>query len=204
MLTLVVGEAALELVPLSIANHPVVLRSARKRGKPPGAMLLDSNFHHAAMKTLDDAERRGRPDIVHVILLCALESVVARKGDLTLYIHTYNDYCIWVNPETRIPRSYNRFCGLFEQLLEKGSIQNFLKVEEKSLAEILEELPGEKVVLERGGSPFKIQKDAVCVVGGFPHGGFLTELSHPKVAITEYHLPAWTVVNEILVRYELL
>jgi rRNA small subunit pseudouridine methyltransferase Nep1 len=204
MLTLVIGEAALELVPLSIANHPIILRSARKRGKPPETMLLDSNFHHAAMKGLDNAARRGRPDIVHIILLCALESVAARKGDLALYIHTYNDYCIWVNPETRIPRSFNRFCGLFEQLLEKGSIQNFMKVEEKSLTEILEDLPGKKVILERGGSPFLSQEDAVCVVGGFPHGDFLTELPYPKFQITEYHLPAWTVVNEILVRYELL
>jgi rRNA small subunit pseudouridine methyltransferase Nep1 len=204
MLTLVIGEAALELVPLSIANHPVILRSARKRGKPPETMLLDSNFHHAAMKDLDDAARRGRPDIVHVILLCALESVAAKKGDLALYIHTYNDYCIWVNPETRIPRSFNRFCGLFEQLLEKGSIQSFMTMEEKSLKEILEDLPGEKMILERGGSPFAVVEDAVCVVGGFPHGDFLTELPYPKFEITEYHLPAWTVVNEILVRYELL
>ncbi|MBU7013631.1 MAG: 16S rRNA methyltransferase [Theionarchaea archaeon] len=204
MLTLVIGEAALELVPLSIANHPVILRSARKRGKPPGTMLLDSNFHHAAMRNLDDAARRGRPDIVHVVLLCALESVAARQGNLTLYIHTYGNHCIWVNPETRIPRSFNRFCGLFEQLLEKGSVQTLMSVEEKSLTELLEDLPGEKMVMERGGSPFSIQKDAVCVVGGFPHGDFMTDLPFPRFRITEYHLPAWTVVNEILVRYELL
>jgi rRNA small subunit pseudouridine methyltransferase Nep1 len=204
MLTLVIGEAALELVPLSIANHPVILRSARKRGKPPETMLLDSNFHHAAMKDLDDAARRGRPDIIHVILLCALESVAAKKGDLSLYIHTYNDYCIRVNPETRIPRSFNRFCGLIEQLLEKGSIQTFMSIEEKSLKEILEGLPGEKMILERGGNPFAVHEDAVCVVGGFPHGDFVTELPYPRFEITEYHLSAWTVVNEILVRYEFL
>lgn len=203
MLTLVIAEAALELVPASLVDHPVIVKSAKKRRKEPGKILLDSNFHHAAMRNLKDAYRRGRPDIVHVVLLCALESVVNKRGELNLYIHTRNDEIIHVDPEIRIPRSYNRFCGLMEQLLEKKTI-NLLYVEERSLLEFLETLPDEKVVMHREGAPVVLKKDIACVVGGFPHGDFCTTLTYPRYRITDKYLPAWTVVNELVVRYELL
>lgn len=203
MLTLVIAEAELELVPASIARHPVVVDSARKRGKPPEKMLLDSNFHHTAVRTLLEAERRGRPDIVHIVLLCALESIANKRGDLTLYIHTRNDDIIHVNPKTRIPRSYNRFCGLMEQLLEKGSLDDLFSVEKRSLTDFLKALPGEKVVMHEDGSPFTMKKDMTCIVGGFPHGDFHVPLPYPKYSIWNERLTAWTVVNELLVRYEL-
>lgn len=203
MLTLVMAETELELVPTSIQNHPVVVKSARKRGKSPGSILLDSNFHHSAMRTLKDSERRGRPDIAHIALLCALESVLNKKGRLNLYIHTRNDDIIYVNPKTRIPRSYNRFCGVMEGLLEKGTVEDLLRVEKKSLSQLLEELPGEKAVMHREGGPFVIKEGMVAVVGGFPHGDFHTALPYKRYCIFGEELTAWTVVNEVMVRYEL-
>ena len=204
MLTLVLAESALELVPASLVDHPVIVKSAKKRGKPPEKMLLDSNFHHTAMRKLKDANKRGRPDIVHVALLCALESVVNKQGRLTVYIHTRNDDIIYVNPETRVPRSYNRFCGLIESLFEKKSIKDLLCVEKKPLPTFLEELSGEKVVMHYKGELFDLKEDMVCVVGGFPHGDFSAELPYFKARISDEKLTAWTVVNELTVRYELL
>ena len=204
MLTLVIAEAALELVPASLVDHPVIVKSAKKRGKNPESILLDSNFHHTAMKNLEDAYRRGRPDIVHFVLLCALESVVNKQGELDLYVHTRNDEIIHVNAKTRIPRSYNRFCGLMEQLLEKKVVKDLFCVEKMSLLEFLDALPGEKVVMHGEGAPLVLKRDITCVVGGFPHGDFFTELVYPRCQITDLQLPAWTVVNELLVRYELL
>lgn len=204
MLTLVIAEAALELVPASLCGHPVIVKSAKKRGKPPESMLLDSNFHHVAMRMLEDAHRRGRPDIVHVVLLCALESVLNKQGGLTLYLHTRNDEVIFIDPETRIPRSYNRFCGLMEQLLEKGAVKDFLRVEKEGLLHLLEDMPGEKVVMHYKGDSLTLKEDITCIVGGFPHGDFFTELPYPRMKIIDAHLPAWTVVNELLVRYEFL
>lgn len=204
MLTLVIAEAELELVPPSIADHPIIVKSARKRGKSPERILLDSNFHHTAMKKLKDAERRGRPDIIHITLLCALESVLNKQGNLAVYIHTRNDILISVDPKTRIPRSYNRFCGLMEQLLEKGSVENLLRTEKKRLDQLLETMSGEIVILDYGGAPLTLKRDMVCVVGGFPHGNFVTELPYPRMQISNHRLTAWTVVNELMVRYELL
>ena len=204
MLTLVIAEAALECVPASLCNHPVIIKSARRRGKPPEKMLLDSNFHHAAMQSLKDAKKRGRPDILHIVLLCALESVINKQGNLSLYIHTRNDEIITVNPKTRIPRSYNRFCGLMEQLFETGCITDLLCMEKKSLLDFVSNLSGEKIVLDYKGNPLNLQKDVICIVGGFPHGDFETAFPYPRMQITGDMLPAWTVVNELLVRYEFL
>lgn len=204
MLTLVIAEAALELIPPSLVTHPVIVKSAKKRGKSPEKILLDSNFHHAAMKRLTNAQKRGRPDIIHITLLCALESVVNKQGDLRVYIHTRNDNIIHVNSKTRIPRSYNRFCGLFEKLLEEGSVQNLLSMEKKELRTFLEGLPGEKVVMHQKGEPLVLARDITCIVGGFPHGDFAAELPYPRYCISTENLSAWTVVNELVVRYELL
>ncbi|MGD2249448.1 MAG: 16S rRNA methyltransferase [Candidatus Methanofastidiosia archaeon] len=204
MLTLVIAEAALEVVPKSLVTHPVIVKSAKKRGKPPQKILLDSNYHHSAMKTLKDAQKRGRPDIVHVSLLCALESVVNKRGDLNVYVHTYNDDIIYINPETRIPRSYNRFCGLMEKLFETGSIKRLLSVQKKSLNNFLEELPGGIVIMEKGGQVIPLKKDMICVVGGFPHGTFTNELPYDKMGISNFQLTAWSVINELVVRYEFL
>ena len=203
MLTLVIAEAALELVPASLFGHPVIVKSAKKRGKPPEKMLLDSNFHHAAMYSLKDYKRRGRPDIVHIVLLCALESVLNKCGGLDLYIHTRDDYIVYVDSETRIPRSYNRFCGLIEQLFEKKSL-DLLRIKKQPLLEFLDGLPGEKMVMERGGNPLMVKKDVICVIGGFPHGDFSTEFPYPTYEVCDMPLTAWTVVTELIVRYELL
>ena len=204
MLTVVIAETELELVPVSICDHPVIKKSARKRGKNCEDMLLDSNFHHTAMRKLEDSKRRGRPDILHIILLCALESVLNRQGNLTTYIHTRNDEIISVNPETRIPRSYNRFCGLMEQLLQNGVVEDFFHLEKKPLQEFLENLPDEKIVLHREGDNLILEEDLVCIVGGFPHGDFMTELKYPRYKIADERLPAWTVVCELVVRYVFL
>lgn len=201
---MVIAEAALELIPPSLVDHPVIVKSARKRGKSPEKILLDSNFHHAAMKGLKNAQKRGRPDIIHIALLCALESVVNKQGDLKVYIHTRNDSIIHVNSKTRIPRSYNRFCGLFEKLLEEGSVKNLLSVEKKELHTFLEGLPGKKAVMHQKGKPSVLVRDITCVVGGFPHGDFAAELPYPQYCISTENLTAWAVVNELVVRYELL
>ncbi|MEM4586704.1 MAG: 16S rRNA methyltransferase, partial [Desulfurococcaceae archaeon] len=109
-------ESALETVPKEIIDHPAVVKNARRRGKKPWEVLLDVSLHYHAMKNLKDWFKRGRPDIVHVTLLEALESPLNRSGLLEIYIHTYGDYVLFIDPETRIPRNYNRFVGLIEQV----------------------------------------------------------------------------------------
>jgi len=72
------------------------------------------------MKSINDSDRRGRPDIVHISLLIANESILNCEGILDMVIHTRNEYAIKINPEMRVIKNYSRFKGLMEQLSRKG------------------------------------------------------------------------------------
>jgi rRNA small subunit pseudouridine methyltransferase Nep1 len=177
-LYLIFLEASLERVPSLIAKHPVILRDARRRGKKAEKILLDDSRHHAAMKKLDRREKRGRPDILHLCLLSALDS---RARHMEVYIHTIEDKIIWLNSQTRLPRNYNRFVGLMEDLFEKKVIAHsgidLMKFSDVSLDELLDALVPSKIVLMHEAGEKKSLKDlfsrsvAVCI-GAFPHGDF--------------------------------
>jgi rRNA small subunit pseudouridine methyltransferase Nep1 len=215
MLHLILAESELELVPRKIARHPAIQSHARRRRKKPTEMLLDATYHHAAMKELPDGERRGRPDIVHISLLNALESILNREGHLRVYVHTRNDEVITVKPETRIPRNYNRFVGLMEKLFIERSVPKnlgLLRMERMTLDELLEGIaPDATFIMHEGGRLVRgrefgemlaeIENSAV-IIGGFPHGDFRRLPPGERVSIYHGPLMAWTVVNEVIVNLE--
>ena len=172
MLRIVFVESSLETVPKSIAKHPAILSDAKRRKKKPTEMILDDSKHHTAMKDLDIREKRGRPDIIHQCLLLTLDSPIE---DLEVYVHTINDVIIWINRRTRLPRNYNRFIGLMEDLFKKKEIkangETLLKIVDSNLEDVLK---GFRVVVmsERGERrEIKLEGCAVCI-GAFPHGDF--------------------------------
>ena len=171
MLRLVFVEASLETIPKSIANHPSVLSDAKRRKKRPTDMILDDSKHHLAMKGLEKREKRGRPDIIHQCLLLALDSPIE---DLEIFVHTINDIVIWINRETRLPRNYNRFIGLMEDLFKKGEIKadgTLLKITDLSLRDVLRDR--KVVVMSEKGEEKEIESGDVAVcIGAFPHGDF--------------------------------
>jgi rRNA small subunit pseudouridine methyltransferase Nep1 len=183
-LTIVLAESEIERIPPSIQGHPQIKSYARSRGKHANELLLDASYHHAAMKSLPDASRRGRPDIVHRCVLSALDSWANQRGKLHCYIHTRDDYVIWMNPETRLPRQYHRFVGLMEQLMKQKKITHsdevLLSFERKTLKQLLEEIDGEQFLLWEKAEKtslldaFKQVKEnrITIVIGGFPHGDF--------------------------------
>lgn len=215
MLTLVLADSELEVVPDSIAGHPAVRTSARKRGRSPTTILLDSSLHHPALRKFPEGERRGRPDIAHLFLLLCLDSVLNAQGQLRTLIHTRNDDVIRVAPETRIPKNYVRFVGLLEDLFQKGAVPEekpLLTVERGvSLGNLLAGLPAPKWVFREGAETVNLwqefanlEGDLVGVIGGFPHGDFrspVAELCDRVVSIHADPLHAWTVTSEILVAY---
>lgn len=219
-LTIVIAEAGLELIPKEIENHPLVKAHARKRGKKSNEIILDISLHYKAMKNLSNWFKRGRPDIVHTSLLIALSSILNRAGLLRIYIHTVNNIIVHVDPRVRIPRNYNRFVGLMEQLLiEKRVPPNTQKpllfVEEKSLDEFIKENHFDYIVLlhEKGEfikpsafgkmiSDKMIRGEKVCVIiGGFQHGDFepsTLSLSENRIAIYKQPLETWTVLSMVI------
>ncbi len=212
--TVLLIESSLELVPPEIAGHPSVIRNAGRRGKKPTEVLLDVSLHYHAMRKLRNRGKRGRPDIVHVTLLELLSSPLNLEGRLRLLIHTVNDYVIEVSPETRIPRNYNRFVGLMEQLLTAGRVppnseEPLMKARPSTLTSLLKELGADGIILlSEGGvrvSPRDICRKAVelevpIAIGCFPHGDFSEEAREAALETYSIYgrtLDTWVVASRI-------
>ncbi len=176
--------------------------------------LLDSSLHHRMMRKNKFSMRRGRPDIIHFFLMVAMESILNRMGLLRVYIHTRNNETIYIAPETRIIKNYNRFKGLIAQLLREKKIPSkLLFIEEKSLEELLEELEGKRILFTRKGRKINVinlhgvmEEDTICIIGGFPSGYFLTKriekMVDETISIYDDMLPAWIVAMEAIAAYE--
>jgi len=219
LLTFILAESALETIPKSLWNHPSVVRYAEKRGKHPKFILLDRSYHHTAMKTLKGNEKRGRPDIVHFALLEASGSPLNKEGLLQVYVHTFSDYVITVAPETRLPKNYNRFIGLMEQLFEFKKIPPsghfLLTVKKQKLPQLLKIVKptyvlafsrkGNRCTLENAVLKLSNKEKPVAIVGGFPHGHFSGEtskLADETVAIDPEMLETWTITSRLIYEYE--
>ncbi|KXB05159.1 hypothetical protein AKJ49_01370 [candidate division MSBL1 archaeon SCGC-AAA382A03] len=219
MLHLILADSELETVPSIISSDKSIQRKAQRRGRKGTELILDSNYYHKPMRKLEDSNRRGRPDIVHVCILAALDSPLNREGCLNMYIHTRNDEVINIDSETRIPRSYNRFIGLMEQLFLVGGVppdNPLMKLERgKNLTDLVDEInadktitftqEGRKIGRDELFDGLGLDNDICVVIGDFPHGDFLSNvdgLSDDLVCIYSESLDAVTVVTHAIQFYE--
>ena len=219
MLTLILAESALETVPKELWKHPAVEHHSKRRHKSPRFIILDRSYHHAAMKTIRDNEKRGRPDIVHFCLLEALGSPLNKGGLLKIYVHTINDQVISVSSEIRLPKNYIRFIGLMEQLFQFGKVPKtgnpLLILEHKSLFELISALkPSYLVAFSKTGNPstleevvsrLKGEENPAVSIGGFPLGHFkesTRSLADEVVCVDPDMLEAWTVTSRFIYEFE--
>ncbi|XP_042304234.1 ribosomal RNA small subunit methyltransferase NEP1 isoform X1 [Sceloporus undulatus] len=144
--------------------------------------LLNCDKHKSLLLRSGRDPGTVRPDIAHQSLLMLMDSPLNRAGLLQVYIHTEKNVLIEVNPQTRIPRTFDRFCGLMVQLLHKFSVraadgpQKLLKVIKNP---VTDHLP---VGCTKIGTSFSVptvtdMRDLVptadpiaIVVGAFAHG----------------------------------
>ena len=219
MLTLILAEAALETIPLILWNHTSIRSHSKKKKKSPKQILLDRSLHHSAMRKLENSKKRGRPDITHIVLLEALGSPLNKEGLLQIYVHTYNNFVITVNRITRLPRNYNQFIGLIEQLYKQGKVpaigETLLTLEEKTLKKLLKDIkPDYILAFSREGNPktleetifsLPIKRNIAVIIGGFPYGHFSkTTLSEvcETVCVDSEMLEAGALTSRIIYDYE--
>jgi rRNA small subunit pseudouridine methyltransferase Nep1 len=217
MLTLVLCDAELELVPPKLTGHQQVIRSAQHSGVSPSKMLLDSSLHYAAMRSLPQGERRGRPDLVHFFLLTVLESIPNKLGHVRVYVHTRNDEVIEVAPQTRLIRNYNRFCGLMQKLFENGSVgepEPLLTMKRDfPLSDLLKKIKPQRGIVLAPAPQFRLPSElfrpddatghVAALIGGFPSGDYRSPLppGFERVSIHPEPLTVWTVAAELLAHY---
>lgn len=209
MLRLILADSELETIPKEIWRHPVVQKDAKKRKKHPGKILLDSSKHYPAMKRLKDFERRGRPDIVHITALSVLDTPLNREGLLRFLVHTRHNKVLEFSKDVRLPRNYNRFVGLIEQLFELKRVppagEPLITLrDDVSLSDLLSDEDFVVVLDPRGEKADLVdfmkdcvekrnRRDICVVVGGFPHGDFLSKIDYDvSLCIDPEPLCAWT------------
>lgn len=220
-LTFVMVEAALELVPVEISHHPAVVSYARRRGKDPTEVLLDRSYHHAAMLRLEKSWKRGRPDIVHFTLLEVLGSPLNRSKYVETYVEAQSGHVIYIDPETRLPRTYERFKGLIEKLYREPVVEfhgkTLLRLEKGGLKEISDKVkPDIRILLSEKGSRLRWRELAerilehdrpMVMLGAFPKGDFEEETrmnADLEVSIWDQPLESWIVASRVLTMVEYL
>ena len=185
MISLIISESALELVPSELKHHSSVISHARRLGKNPSEILLDNSWHFAAMKGIDNERKRGRPDLVHFSILEATTIPLYLQDKVKLFVHTIDNKVISFGNNVHIPKSYHRFAGVMEKLYrEKKIISNhddiLLKIEDKTFSELIDELGPSKIIgYSTNGNKNTYEKiateiiDDTCMVfGGFQKGHF--------------------------------
>ncbi|MGC8497367.1 MAG: 16S rRNA methyltransferase [Thermoplasmata archaeon] len=214
MLTIILADSELETIPPEIWKDPAIVKYSRAKQKNPGNLLLDASYHHTAIKKIDpeNVNRRGRPDIVHMFLLIGLESILNKEKMLRLYVHTRGDYVISVDPETRIPKNYNRFVGLMESLFLNKQVPDsknpLLKLEKCSLPELTKKLGISPIIMHPDAAEARLSdllnEDSAVIIGGFSEGDYRSDIRSIKNKCSIYpkELVGWVVEMEVIVNYE--
>jgi rRNA small subunit pseudouridine methyltransferase Nep1 len=220
VLTLVLAESAIELVPNEIADHKTVLNAARRKKKNPHRLILDQSYHHSALLRLGrSGVGRGRPDITHFSLLVALGSPLNLEDKLRCFIHTRDSHVISVNPRARLPRNTDRFTSLLEQLYEESVVPKsgtpLMSLKHESLHDLMREISSDSVIamttqgnsrpLESVSLELANMNKPTVLIGGFPTGHFskkTIEESSRQYRIDRRQLEAWSVVARTIYDYE--
>ena len=217
MISLVLAESSLELVPTNLQSHPSVISHAHKLGKKTSEILLDNSWHFAAMKGLDNEIKRGRPDLVHFTILEATSIPLFFENKVKVYVHTINNKVIRIHENVHIPKSYHRFAGLFEKLFMEKNIKTknhmLLSIKDQNFSELIDELNPSKIIgLSTKGMPSSVEKiakdlsdDSCIVIGGFQKGHFSDQVENRLskiMSVGSTSLEAHVITSRLLYEYE--
>ncbi len=195
MLSLILAESSIELVPNELVHHPAILKWAQRKRKDPHATILDQSYHHSAILRLGPRGiGRGRPDIPHLSLLLALGSPLS------------------------LNRNTDRFTSLLEQLYLEKVVppmgRALLSIKPGTIGDLVDEISGQVIALTTQGIPRRMDEVAlkltehrnpVLLVGGFPSGHFSKEAlsrAEESYRIHDQGLEAATVVARAIYDYE--
>ena len=210
-------ESALELVPRELWGFSDVRSHSRRRGVDPSRMLLDISYHYRSMRSrLKDWYKRGRPDIVHIALLSITSSPLWGRGLIDVAVETRHGIIVF-RRGVRIPRNYNRFCGLMEQVLYEGrappdsSDPLIYLVENADALGYLDSVSPDSIfLLDESGEYIDLKDFAgsltgfrypALLVGGFQRGSFsdrLLSAGFRRVSIYRGSLDTSSVICRVL------
>ena len=217
MISLILSESALELVPYELQKHPSVISHAKKLQKHPSEILLDNSWHFAAMKGIKNEIKRGRPDLVHFSILEATTIPLYYQNKLNLFVHTIDNKVIHFGKNVHIPKSYHRFQGVIEKLFQDKKVLSknelLLEIKDQTFSELIHEInPSNVIGFSTSGQSSSYQKiasdipDNSCIViGGFQKGHF-SDSTQSEItnlySIGNDSFEGHVIVSRILYEYE--
>ena len=217
MLSLILAESSLELVPKQLQHHNSIISHSKKLGKNPSEILLDNSWHFGAMKGIKNEIKRGRPDLVHFSLLASCSIPLYFKEKIAVFVHTIENKVIFIAKDVHLPKSYHRFAGLIEKLYSDRIIESdgkkLLELKEMNFSELLEEIKPKRIIgLSSQGVKSscedvakKLTEDSCIVIGGFPKGHFSDEVKQKCeyiVSVDDKPLESHIVISRVLYEYE--
>ncbi|HEY9399487.1 MAG TPA: ribosome biogenesis protein [Nitrososphaeraceae archaeon] len=219
-----IAEAAIELVPQILRNHPSVKNHSKRIGRDSNEILLDISYHHKAMveQNIRQWWKRGRPDIVHFDLVEALSTPLFKQKKLQVYVFTFDNKLIIINENLRIPKNYFRFerlmISIFNNHKNKKS-SNLIELRENvGFNDLIRKIIRPDLVLGFSvkGTKIKISdilrnhavdnsKNYCFVVGGFQRGHFSETVNRTcssVYSISPYSLESHVVIARVLYECE--
>ncbi|PAA70485.1 hypothetical protein BOX15_Mlig005580g1, partial [Macrostomum lignano] len=185
----------------------VVLESASLETAKVGGeyVLLQADRHRDRIKKLGRDPADYRPDIAHQCLLMLQDSPLNRAGLLQVFVRTSRNVLIQVDPQTRIPRTYDRFAGLMVQLLHKlaihaaeGSRKKLLKVIKNPITDhlpaqahkFITSVQADASLTEQLSRTPVTDQPVVFVIGAVAHGSISADYAEGSVSLSGYPLSA--------------
>ncbi|KAF1657263.1 UNVERIFIED_CONTAM: Ribosomal RNA small subunit methyltransferase nep-1, partial [Eudyptes robustus] len=171
-------------------------------------VILRSDKHIQFIRKHGKDPADYRPDILHQCLLMLLDSPLNRAGLLQIYFRTQKNVLVEVSPQCRLPRTFDRFCGLMVQLLHKMQIraeENSTKLLSVIKNPVTDHLPiGVRKYLTTFNTEFfrtprdfareideEKPKEPICVViGGIARGSVKTDYTERDVKLSNFPLSA--------------
>ncbi len=215
MISLILADAELERIPsiCPVGEGPPRV-CGTKDAELRGIIVLDSYLHRHLMEGLEEADRRGRPDIVHSFLLLAQGSEACKQGRLRAFVHTRGDEVVFVGGRYRPEPSYVPFLRSFGRLLEEGTIgegEEGLRLErDMDLGSLIKRLsPDQVIALSPSGNERDLAKalspssqmHLAVIIGGFPEGDYhspVYELADIVVSLGDELLTVPDVTAQVL------
>uniref|UniRef100_H2YW50 18S rRNA (pseudouridine(1248)-N1)-methyltransferase n=1 Tax=Ciona savignyi TaxID=51511 RepID=H2YW50_CIOSA len=176
--------------------------------------LLNCDKHRTILKKNNRDPGTCRPDITHQCLLMLMDSPLNRAGLLQVYIETSKNVLIEINPQTRIPRTFDRFCGLMVQLLHKLSIRGSdapVKLLKVIKGPVSDHFPAgcQRIGTSYSASGVVDVRDLVpknepivFVVGAMAHGAIKETYTEKTVSISSYPLSAAITCTKLCSAFE--
>jgi len=217
MITIILVESSLELIPNKMHNHPAVTSYSKKFKKNPANTLLDNSWHFGAMKGLDNEIKRGRPDLIHLTLLSLCTTPAFYENKIKVFVHTINNKIISINNNTRLPKSYHRFQGLMEKLFLIKKIEHrdelLMNLETSTLSQLISKIkPTHIIGLTTVGKKTTFEKivkelteNSCILIGGFQKGHFSKEtekIIEESFSINNSSLESHLVASRLVYEYE--